>query len=696
MLLVRIDNNSANYVSPKYRSDIDGLRAVAILLVIAFHAFPSLLKGGFVGVDIFFVISGFLISSIIITNLQTDNFSFTEFYKRRIRRIFPALLLVLLSSAVAGWYFLSPGEYAGLGKDMAGGAGFVSNLVQWSESGYFDLAADSKPLLHLWSLGIEEQFYILWPLTLWFAWKRKWNVIYVTATILLLSFLLNVELVQAYPVSTFYSPATRIWELLVGAVLARSTGQGVTQTSKHKWVKQGLGIFGGLSIVAAVATLDKDKSFPGWWALLPTIGAASIIYAGPHSWLNKAFLSNRMMVWIGLISYPLYLWHWPLLSFLRMTGALNDPTQIGVCAVAAAFGLAWLTYRCVEKPLRFNHREGAGPSKRRVMLGPKAVALLLGMLLLFVAGQVIYLTDGKVYRHDDRTTSLPPLPDQSTFQELKIFEHWMRPDTSCRNYLNWGELLPEEVCVANSSSPKVLFIGDSHAMALYSAIFAKRINIPSVLVASPGCLFYPNLLYKPKNNEWGRNCTEISQKGLDLARKLASIDTVVIATVRKENYTDKFTQFYSGDRQLADHDAFVTGNEYLISSLLALGKRVIYVVDVPYFPNTPDNCQTRFLVTKTDDCVMDQAQLDGAFGQYFKTLNNIKEKFPKLALFDARQVVCSSGKCSQHDRSQYFYIDKDHLSVYGSEKALQKLSAQYPLQGGGNWDTALRGSLNAH
>jgi hypothetical protein len=199
------------------------------------------------------------------------------------------------------------------------------------------------------------------------------------------------------------------------------------------------------------------------------------------------------------------------------------------------------------------------------------------------------------------------------------------------------------------------------------------------LIASPGCLFYPNLVYKPKNNEWGKNCTQISQKGMDLARKAGSIDTVVISSVRKENYANQLTQFYSGDTALSDHDAFVSGTEYVVGSLLALGKRVIYVVDVPYFPNTPENCQTRFLITKTDECVIAKAELDRSFGQYFESLNRIKAKFPMLEIFDAGMVVCSNGKCSQHDGSQYFYIDKDHLSVYGSEKVLQKLSGQFPL-----------------
>jgi peptidoglycan/LPS O-acetylase OafA/YrhL len=682
MLLTNIENTTPNYLKPKYRSDIDGLRAVAVLLVVGFHAFPGLIKGGYIGVDIFFVISGFLISSIIIKNLELGSFSFLEFYNRRIRRIFPALILVLFSCAIAGWYLISQGEYAHLGKDITGGAGFVSNFVLWSESGYFDRASDSKPLLHLWSLGIEEQFYILWPPMLWFAWKKRWNMTSVTIAILLLSFSLNVAFIQIYPVGTFYSPMTRFWELLLGAALVRFADRRMNLTGHGAHIQHALGILGILAIAAAAATLDKEKPFPGWWAILPTMGAALIIYAGPQSWISRWFLSNPVMVWVGLISYPLYLWHWPLLSFMRITGVLSDPDRIGAVAVIAAFGLAWLTYRFVEKPIRFAQHQipGQAPIGWRAIADPKMAALASGMLLLFAAGNLITVTDGRVYRRDNMTASLPALPDPRVFNELKIFEHWMRPDTSCRDHLKWGELLPEEVCVTNSSSPKVLFIGDSHAMALYSSIFAGHTNIPSVLVASPGCLFYPNLVYRPKGKEWGQNCTRISRKGLELAKELQSIDTVVIATVRKENYADRATQFFSGDTRLTDHDAFVSGNEYLVGSLLSLGKRVIYVADVPYFPNTPENCQTRFLLTKSDECVMDKKQLDGSFGQYYETLKTIKSRFPRLEIFDAASVVCNNGRCSQHDGAQYLYIDKDHLSVYGSEKVLQKISQQFPLQ----------------
>ena len=210
---------------PTYRADIDGLRALAVIAVIGFHAFPQAVPGGFIGVDLFFVISGFLISTILYENLIAHSFSFTDFYARRIRRIFPALMVVLASAYAIGWFVLLPDEYAQLGKHIAGGAGFIENFLLWHESGYFDNAAETKPLLHLWSLGIEEQFYIVWPILLWLAYRARLNLLSLTILIGGASFILNLwgTQVSPNPVATFYSPQTRFWELLMGAVLAYTT-----------------------------------------------------------------------------------------------------------------------------------------------------------------------------------------------------------------------------------------------------------------------------------------------------------------------------------------------------------------------------------------------------------------------------------------------------------------------------------------
>jgi peptidoglycan/LPS O-acetylase OafA/YrhL len=220
---VTMTYNQPHLSHPKYRPDIDGLRAIAVLSVVAFHAFPNLVKGGLIGVDVFFVISGYIISTIIFENLDRGTFSLAEFYARRIRRIFPALLLVLVASYAFGWFALLADEYKQLGKHIAAGAGFVSNIVLWNEAGYFDNSAETKPLLHLWSLGIEEQFYIVWPLLLWLTWKQKFNLLTITIPLAAASFYLSVKGIGKDEVANFYSPQTRFWELLSGSLLAWMT-----------------------------------------------------------------------------------------------------------------------------------------------------------------------------------------------------------------------------------------------------------------------------------------------------------------------------------------------------------------------------------------------------------------------------------------------------------------------------------------
>nr|MBA3535808.1 acyltransferase [Tatlockia sp.] len=332
--------NTIKHTQLDYRPDIDGLRAIAVLLVVAFHAFPQWIKGGFIGVDIFFVISGFLISKIIISGLVDHNsFSIGQFYSRRINRIFPALLLMLIACFSFGWFALLPDEYKQLNKHIMGGASFIANILLWNESGYFDNAAVTKPLLHLWSLGIEEQFYIVWPLLVWFAWKKRFNLAVTIIIVAAFSFLLNISTVNYDSTTAFYSPLTRFWELLTGSLLAYLTLQKEKPSDKFipvdkKKLVANFQAFTGVALVLiAVLVIKQGRHFPGWAALLPTVGALLIILAGSEAWLNRVVLSNRIFVWFGLISFPLYLWHWPLLSYARIISGDMPSRSIRMAAV---------------------------------------------------------------------------------------------------------------------------------------------------------------------------------------------------------------------------------------------------------------------------------------------------------------------------------------------------------------------------
>ena len=444
----------ANPHAGRYRPDIDGLRAIAILSVLAFHAFPAALPGGFVGVDVFFVISGYLITGLLLDDLAIGRFSLVDFYKRRIRRIFPALLVVLIACLAYGWVEMRTVVYAQLGKHVAAGAGFVANLLLWSEAGYFDNVSASKPLLHLWSLGIEEQFYLAWPLLLWLLWRFR-HLRIAIGLLLCASLALGLWLARTSPVAAFYSPLSRFWELAAGALLAA--------TLRNPREKDGA--FGALSVFATPLSLfgvaliawaafgfDPRQSFPGWRAMIPVAGSACLIAAGPAAFANRWLLSRRWMVWIGLISYPLYLWHWPILVFqnLRIDGDAGWMQRLA--AIALAFVLAAATYRFVEKPIRFGPRPGR-----------RALALAGAMLATGIAGAAIGRFDGLPFRFKG-----PEAPYGAYAYEYKRDARmpacWVPKESAPDSYA--AECIDPD----DGRKPLVLLWGDSHAARLYPGL----------------------------------------------------------------------------------------------------------------------------------------------------------------------------------------------------------------------------------
>jgi len=493
---------------PAYRADIDGLRALAILPVVAFHASSYWPKGGFVGVDIFFVISGYLISSIIFKSLANNDFRFIEFYAHRIKRIFPALILVLTICYVLGWFLLLPDEYKQLGKHIAAGAGYVQNFVLWQEAGYFDTASELKPLLHLWSLAIEEQFYLIYPLLIWAAWRSGVNILAVVVVLGIVSFSLNIGDIDQDPVKTFFAPQTRFWELMAGGVLAYFR---VFQCSRPAWLTRWpqlsifnrllftqtpaedargavlasfLSIVGLVLILIALFGIHRGQPFPGWRALLPVTGACLLILSGPTAWVNRKILASRLFVWVGLISYPLYLWHWPLLSFARIVEMDKPSSSIRTAAVGISFVLAWLTYRLIEKPVRFG----------RVSWRKTALLCVLAVLVGY-AGYNVYQRDGFSFRMKNRQSYLDYFESSKYFMETGIGEKYK---DECNFYNVDKPAIPLEhinpACYQKAPGKnKTIFLwGDSHAQQLY---YGLSKNLPVdwqiMIVASSGCV--PNI-----------------------------------------------------------------------------------------------------------------------------------------------------------------------------------------------------------
>jgi peptidoglycan/LPS O-acetylase OafA/YrhL len=426
-------------LSTKYRPDIDGLRAIAVMLVVNFHAFPEAMPGGFIGVDIFFVISGFLITGIIVRELDQQRFSLVAFYNRRIRRIFPALIVVLGATLVLGWMWMLPGAYAQLSGDVFAGAAFFANIALLLQSGYFDVESAKKPLLHLWSLGIEEQFYLFWPLMLMLIARLRLGILAAVSVVGVASFVLNVVLIDSNPVATFYLPFTRAWELLAGAALACGWNL-VNHSSTASNLRATVGL---VLIATAAGVLDTKSAFPGWWAVLPVAGAALLLSA-PAAWFCRALLASPPLVWIGLISYPLYLWHWPLLVFFAIIkfGPLTLVERELILGLSVL--LAWATYWLVESPIRFGR-----PSPLKV--GGLAAA----MVLIAVAGGVVVQGRGFDFRLPTEIRAMADVPTQSS--QWRVHE--------CLLDLS-HQMSFAESCVDRDRRPLIFVWGDSTAGAL--------------------------------------------------------------------------------------------------------------------------------------------------------------------------------------------------------------------------------------
>ncbi len=728
-----------------YRADIDGLRAIAVLAVVGYHAFPNAVPGGFVGVDIFFVISGFLISGIIFTEFEANRFSFARFYGRRVRRIFPALILVLAGCYAFGWFALFADEYEQLGKHVVGAAGFVSNLILLNESGYFDKAAQAKPLLHLWSLGVEEQFYIVWPSLVWLAMRLKANLFDWIVVIALGSFVLNLGPLS-HP-AAFYSPLARFWELMAGSVLA----MGHTAWRGHVWAladrlssyfqraapavlhrgRRAIGVRLGMAahaikirterfvpttlyrfrreiavclgmathavgiikirtqqfapttlyrlrrevaawlglalLVVAIMKIRADH-FPGVSALLPIGGTYLLIWAGARSWLNRRVLAkwlnrrvlaNPGLVKLGLVSYPLYLWHWPLLVYAGIVNGgdvLSIETRFALIAVSLV--LACLTYILIERPIRFG--------QHRAII----TASLCGLLIL--VGGI-----------GEATYRLAGIPSRAVVQENRaIADDLVVPVESRTSNASCPDLenivpVEHETCLVSGPHPRVLVFGDSQALALNGAIYFGLVKLDAVLEGTDTTYWEPDeCLSKSKQefDDWvnGRApCMTIVRHALAMASRESSIDTVVISF----QFHDPFFQDFA--RMAA-----------IQNRLRGLGKKIVYVLDVPNTKRPPETCG----LSRSVDilgfqigqifkpvCKEEGAAIQNLNGQTRRYVERLAAGDPGIFIYDPLPVFCDSEFCYPGDRQadggRILFYFTGHVNRNGSASILRNLMA---------------------
>lgn len=631
--------SSAALVHPRYRPDIDGLRAVAVLAVVVFHAFPEWLPGGFTGVDVFFVISGFLISTIILANIQLGTFSFAEFYARRIRRIFPALLLVMAAVLAAGWFLLLPSEYELLGKHVASGAGFLSNVALWRESGYFDVDAATKPLLHLWSLGIEEQFYIFWPLALWAAWRWRMNLLALTLVGLAASLVLNIGLVKSHNVATFYAPMTRAWELLFGALLAHLAVDGkLAQIGRSsRLLPDGIAAVGAAMIVAGLVLLDSHQSFPGWRALIPVAGAALFIAAGPTAWINKHVLSNRLAVAIGLISFPLYLWHWPLLTFPRIVwGSLSAPGA--VAAIAAAVALSAATYLLVEKRAR---RGG-----NRV-----AAVLLFSMLACGAAGAIAFASRGMPQR--------PAFARAEAVQRQLVGPTWRHTTNDICKARYRGLEYRYFCALSRDGDPTLILLGDSFANALYGGI-VQHPQLGHHVVLSFGSCSPGSSLAKPGD------CATLKH----IIETTPSIRyAFVTAYWPRFNAAGSSVDLVTGGpvENPASAADYARGLDERISFLEARGIKVVVFGPKPELGYEPSLCFARPFSAGTKPCTMDRNRVDEQEASIASIIAGVLSQHPGVLYFDQNGLFCPGPVCSTIKDGMPLLRDFRHYSEFGSD-----------------------------
>ncbi len=640
-----------------YRPDIDGLRACAVLAIVGFHAMPELINGGFVGVDIFFVISGFLITSIIVRSVEDGSFSFWHFYARRIRRIFPALILVLIATVALGSLFLLPDSYERLGKHVIAGSLFSSNFLLWSEAGYFDTMSEFKPLLHLWSLGIEAQFYILWPIILVAIWKLARFRTYLIAGIAIASFGLNIYFLGGYPVATFYSPLTRYWELMLGALLVIGFQRNALikvvafrqffSFPKHLNIFSNTVSFVGIALIAAsIAVFDKGTAFPWWNALIPPAGAVLVIAAGSGAWPNRYLLSNRIAVFIGLISYPLYLWHWPLLTYLRIympdkTINLNALKLVVLCCSLIA---AELTYRLLEAPLR------------NIRLTTVAKTLgLLSLVPIVIGGTVVFGAMDKIERLE-------------TFNKLLIKD--LREEVSAVNngyrtgacFLNPGQTQNDfsQSCRA-SDKTEILLWGDSYAASLYPGLRELFLNPDEQISQYTASACPPAIDFdmKPTNRP---NCRGINKRIFSEIK--SQRPDVIILAASWQSYYERPNFMASLEESISQIKA-QSKVVILIGPLIVFPMRQVeYVYPRPYLSGRP-----QIILDRGSDSISVPNSLLKHFSEMDRALNEVAIR-QGVKYVSPISSLCSKGRCPvillENSAPKLLSWDLGHLTRKGS------------------------------
>lgn len=619
----------------EYRPDIDGLRAIAVLMVLAVHASPASLPNGYVGVDLFFVISGYLITSILRREIVQGQFSIRDFYVRRINRIFPALFLVLLVCLVAGPALMYAGEYQQTGKAALFSVLFLANAHFYWESGYWDMASKLKPLLHLWSLGVEEQFYLLWPVLLLWAHRTRRSVVNVALVVVFASLVVNLVLTSKNQAAGFYLPFGRLWELAAGGCVAciawlrAPAAEHGVESPDGRAFRNILGWAGiGLLVATQLSFMESD-AFPGFYVVPVVLAAAMLILAGPQASFNRRVLSHPVAVYIGRISYPLYLWHWPLLVSVRLLGDGQWSSSHRNLAVLASVLLAMLTYHAMEKPLA-----------TRVARKNVLAMVLLG--LMAVTGAVAWMTSmGKV-----SLTAAPfvnaalPAYDKSTIQ----------------------------------SQGRIALVGDSNAGHLVyglSLLYGDRLDV----AATPGWPYLDGVRYRsgfvPHPEHVGT--PEMTEAALRRIEADPEVRLVVLSNVYSIYFTGNSLRSIGGAGHTeTSAQAYERGLHRTLQRLLAKHKKVVLVKTIPI--QSPllnvTGCAEGVrpvLRRRPAECVRSRQEVEAERQDYEAMLERVVAQIDGVTLFNTFDELCDAQSCYVNRNGVQMYIDPGHFTTAGSQ-----------------------------
>lgn len=629
-----------------YRREIDGLRAVAVIPVILFHAGATLFSGGYVGVDVFFVISGYLITSILISELEGGNFSIARFYERRARRILPALFFVMLCCIPFAWMWMLPSELTDFSKSVVAVVFFVSNILFWREEGYFAPSAEQKPLLHTWSLAVEEQYYVLFPVFLLLAWRFGrnrvfWSICLVTALSLVAS-----ELGWRYkPSANFYLAPTRAWELLAGSICA------FWLSGREQRFNNALSLAGLTMIVFAIFAYDEKVPFPSVYAFAPVVGTALIIvFGGAGSWTAK-LLGMRAFVGIGLISYSAYLWHQPLFAFARIHSILEPSPLLMAELAALSLGLAYLSWRFIEKPFR-KGQASILPNRRAVFAASGAAAALFATL---------GITGSLAAGFPGRTTS-----SGETYAEALKSDR-MRPNyglsTDCE-----GAFTLSRNC-RTSPDPQAVLWGDSHAMHLVGALQSSATPLEFIQHTKSQCAPILDIAVIDSLTPW-RDCVAFNDKILEFIRNDKNIRLVILASsfaISREDAVifDREGTSHKGEiRPLVEEKLVETAR-----ALVGMGKEVVIVSPLPTDGTDHGKCLLKSALRKSDLGFCNFTSEDKNINGNQQTIAFVR----KVASHNALNMVtltdfaCRSGTCKASENGTFIYRDTGHLSVEGAK-----------------------------